>query len=394
MPFDLDWLIVGGGVHGTLASHFLTRTGAVPRDRLRVLDPHDEPLAVWERCSQSVGMRFMRSPSVHHLDLAPSSMRAFAGAAGLEPRCFAEPYHRPLLDVFDAHCAWVIERNELHALRLRGQATGLEPEGEGYRVHTEDGPLRARRVVLALGSTHALAWPAWARALRPSHRVEHVLEPGFSRHDVGLTDDVAIVGGAISATQLALALVEQPGRTGRVVVLARGEPKIRQFDVDPGWLGPRYLEGFGREPCLHTRRQQVRKARGGGTIPPQEWRRARLAITRRSLGWQQAEIAGAQVHPRGGRIELQLHGGDGLRVDRVLLATGFDRQQPFPTWLDHAAEALALPRAPCGYPVVDARLQWAPGLFVTGPGAELELGPAARNVWGARAAAGRLVRAA
>ncbi|MGQ0623211.1 MAG: NAD-binding protein [Sporichthyaceae bacterium] len=46
-----------------------------------------------------------------------------------------------------------------------------------------------------------------------------------------------------------------------------------------------------------------------------------------------------------------------------------------------------------GWPVVDQSLQVAPGLHVMGPLAELELGPAGRNLWGAQRAATRLVDA-
>jgi hypothetical protein len=48
--------------------------------------------------------------------------------------------------------------------------------------------------------------------------------------------------------------------------------------------------------------------------------------------------------------------------------------------------------AGCGFPVVDDLLQWRPGLHVTGPLAELEVGPASRNIVGARLAGERLRR--
>ncbi|MCH9687623.1 MAG: FAD/NAD(P)-binding protein [Deltaproteobacteria bacterium] len=387
---DLDWLILGGGVHGTLLSRFLLATQRVARSRLRVLDPHPQPLAQWQHCARSVGMRYMRSPSVHHIDVPSFSMRKFADATQVSPRDFVEPYHRPRVDVFDSHCRWVIDAHDLEELRLQGTATDLRRAGEGWCVHTDAGELRSRRVVLALGSTHGLAWPSWAQDLDAPGRIEHVLDPGFSRDDVATTDDVAIVGGAISAAQLALALAAQPGRTGGVQVLARRAPRTRQFDTDPGWLGPRYLAGFQRQPCLRERRRMIDRARGGGTIPPQEWRRIRRAMARGVLSWHHAEVAAAWMHPLDCRLDLRLRSGQGLRVDRVLLATGFDRRRPVPAWLEAAALALELPRAPCGAPVLDAHLQWAPGLGVTGPGAELVLGPAARNVSGARMAADRL----
>ena len=51
----------------------------------------------------------------------------------------------------------------------------------------------------------------------------------------------------------------------------------------------------------------------------------------------------------------------------------------------------SLPCAECGYPVVEPDLRWHPRIYVTGPLAELELGPASRNISGARRAADRIV---
>jgi hypothetical protein len=46
------------------------------------------------------------------------------------------------------------------------------------------------------------------------------------------------------------------------------------------------------------------------------------------------------------------------------------------------------------YPIVDRALRWHPGIHVTGPLAELEIGPPARNILGARLSAERLLGAA
>lgn len=59
-----------------------------------------------------------------------------------------------------------------------------------------------------------------------------------------------------------------------------------------------------------------------------------------------------------------------------------------------AVRRLGLRCAACGYPVVSPSLAWSDGLHVTGPLAELELGPSSRNIAGARRAADRLVAAA
>ena len=77
----------------------------------------------------------------------------------------------------------------------------------------------------------------------------------------------------------------------------------------------------------------------------------------------------------------------------MLLATGFASQRPGGALVDELVSSAALPCAACGYPIVDTKLQWHPHLYVSGPLAELELGPSSRNISGARRAADRLVAA-
>jgi hypothetical protein len=77
----------------------------------------------------------------------------------------------------------------------------------------------------------------------------------------------------------------------------------------------------------------------------------------------------------------------------AVLCTGFDARRPGGAWLDRAVDELGLACAACGYPLPDTRLRWRPGLFVMGPLAELELGPTARNITGARTGAERIAAA-
>ena len=92
-------------------------------------------------------------------------------------------------------------------------------------------------------------------------------------------------------------------------------------------------------------------------------------------------------------MRLTLTSGASIEVDRVLLATGFSPQRPGGSMVDGLVESASLPCAECGYPVVDAGLRWHSNVYVTGPLAELELGPVSRNIAGARRAADRLVQA-
>ncbi len=96
---------------------------------------------------------------------------------------------------------------------------------------------------------------------------------------------------------------------------------------------------------------------------------------------------------KNGRIELVCRGRQHLWAEQVVLATGFEPTRPGGAWLDEAIAVNDLPVAACGFPIVDKTLCWTPGLYVSGALAELEIGPIAANIAGARQAARRLASA-
>ncbi|MBL7977419.1 MAG: hypothetical protein JNN12_03695 [Bacteroidetes Order II. Incertae sedis bacterium] len=61
----LQWLVVGGGVHGTFLSHSLMNHAQVAPSEIGVIDPHEAPLAMWTHCAKNVGMSVLRSTIVH-----------------------------------------------------------------------------------------------------------------------------------------------------------------------------------------------------------------------------------------------------------------------------------------------------------------------------------------
>ena len=389
----LDWLIIGGGIHGTHLSLVLTTTAGAEAERVRVLDPHPAPLARWDACTAATGMLHLRSPSVHHLDLDPWSLQRFAHGPGKRHRSFAPPYDRPGLELFARHVEAVMERHHLGALRVLGRAERIVPEEHAVRVETSQGALHAKRVILALGASEQPSWPDWARALRdaePTAPLQHIFEPGFDRRALPAFSRLVVIGGGISAAQVTLTLgLAHPGT---VTLLARHALREHQFDSDPGWLGPKHLAGFSREPDLARRRALIAAARHRGSMPKEVHRHLRLAAQRRELKLDHGEVRALERTPSG--LLLHLEDGRSLAADRVLLATGFDRRRPGGRLLDALIEEHAFPCAACGYPQVDTALRWHPRVFVTGPLAELELGPTARNIAGARAAGDRIARAA
>ena len=74
----IAWLIIGGGIHGTYLSHLLVNQVGLDRNEVRVLDPHQTPLATWNRNATNCGMRYLRSPATHNIDIPVLSLYRFA----------------------------------------------------------------------------------------------------------------------------------------------------------------------------------------------------------------------------------------------------------------------------------------------------------------------------
>ncbi len=389
----LDWLIVGGGIHGTYLSHVLTSLGRVPRDRLRVLDPHVTPLARWDACAENVGMTFLRSSFVHHLGTDPYELKAFArGHRGGGRKTFLGRYLRPSLRLFRAHATQVVQQHDLESLRIRGEALALVARPNGMRIETATGALEARRVLLAMGMGDQPDIPEFARELRSQGaRVHHVFDPGFSRQNMPEFQKVVVVGGGISAAQTALALADQ--HPGRVTLVSRHAARVRSFDTDPGWMGPKNLRRFAGITDHDERRQIIQSARHRGSMPDEVAAALRTAVSRGALAQRIANVVMAKYENGQAYLDLD-DAGPKLVADCLLLATGFEARRPGGTMLNRVIADLGLRCASCGYPIVKPDLRWHPGIFVTGPLAELELGPPAKNIVGARMTAERLLASA
>lgn len=364
----LDWLIIGGGFHGTALAFALTKRYGVARERLCVLDPHPRPLALWHHVTRNVGMRYLRSSFVHHLHYDPWSLRTFATSRrGERLARYIPRFNRPALPLLNAYHDWLIDHYALADLRIQGRAIGLTRCADGWQIETTDGSLAARHVILAMGATEERLIPAWAADLPNTH---HIFDPAFIRADLPPWQTVVVVGGGISAAQTAIALCED-NPNGNVTIWARHDPRLSHFDADPCWVTALCLDDFLQVDDPARRRAMINTARRPGSMPPN----VADAIT---------------ALTQSGRVRWVL--GDGLPppADHIILCTGFTRSRPGGDWLQAAIHAHGLPLAPDGYPLVDAGLRWVAGVYVTGPLAELEIGPVARNFIGARLASERI----
>lgn len=382
-----SWLIIGGGLHGTHMAARLKKEHGLDLN-LGILDPAPSLLHQWRLRSQATGMAHLRSPVVHHLDPDPLNLLHFAKTwkGKIGSGLFINPYRRPSLSLFDAHCEDVLDRYHLNECHISDKALRCKAWDNGVLVATENhGLILADRVILALGSSETMTWPDWAPPSDP--RIQHIFDPEITWPDGNKLESYVVIGGGISAGQVALRLMKDGCK---VHVVARHKIREHQFDSDPGWLGPKFLNGFHRTVCPEKRRATIKHARNQGSMPPDVRRKLTQARKRGQLIWHEGTVE--DLHASDESLNLKLNDGTTLEAHRVFLATGLCSTRPGGPFVDDLV-AQGLPISKCGYPLINKALCWHTRIQVMGALAELELGPAARNIIGARHAADRVIKA-
>lgn len=374
------WIIVGGGVQGCTVAIHLLRQKKVQHHELLIIDPHESPMKRWRTLTKRVGMEYLRSPSVHHQNPDPHSLRKFS-----KTHDYAQPfigsYDRPRLDLFNEHCDRDFDELRILDCWLPSSVVGLEKSSEGWSIKTQEGKaLDAECVILAVGVNDTPHFPTWADPA--DERVQHI----FSEKEKNIDGPVVIVGGGISAAHLAHTYTRNEDTP--VTLIKRHPFRIHNFDSDPGWLGPKYLNHYHQVTCYKQRRDLIRKARNCGSITKGLYTRLKQLTRDGCLRIVTDEITEASRSEA--FIELQLKQQVSVQAGTVLLATGAKNILPGREWLSEAIQDYQLPCAPCGFPITSPSLEWKEGLYVAGALAELEIGPVARNIAGARKAAERI----
>ncbi|CAB9523316.1 expressed unknown protein [Seminavis robusta] len=452
----VDWLIVGGGLHGV---HIAARLIAVGSS-LAIVDEEARLLTKWKSRAAATGMKYMRSSASFHLDVDVASLRRFAATATADAAAvstipkkkrrqrhrsssssrqhFTSDYERPSLDLFNRHCDHVIQKYGIEDLHICGRVQRIDPTKDNQSVTVtiatsghDSTTVSAKQVVLAMGFDDPKI-PAWALVKEEEGGeypqkppIQHVLDLTTTTTSHSASGDIVIVGGGISAVHKALQLAEQQQSTTSsstsVIHIVSPHPlQEQQFDTHQDWMmtaqtaaqslqagGSGFPDRFMKFRQLESfidRRTVIRQARKAGTVPTALTRGGlKHAIDKGNIQWHVATIdrvtSTASLTDSNDDSRdvtsacIHLSTGETISTswDNIVLATGFGSSPPSAPLIHQIAKDFNLPLAPCGYPMVDHTLRWHPRVIVSGGLAELELGPSARNLAGARMAAERIV---
>ncbi|WP_080844109.1 FAD/NAD(P)-binding protein [Cytobacillus gottheilii] len=382
-----EWIVVGGGIQGCTIAAFLLKNNKVSADQLLIIDPHETPLYRWTKTTKMIEMKFLRSPSVHHLDVEPFSLRKYADDQNRKKSDFYGVYKRPSLELFNEHSQALFRNLNMESCWHQGFVNEVVREDASWTINTVAGNrFKTKNVVLALSVNGQLNIPEWASNLEAhSHQLFHIYDEAADL--TKLKPSIAVVGGGITAAHLVIKLSAM--YPGQVHLIKRHPYRVCDFDSDPGWLGPKNQKSYQLIKDYETRREMIKTARNRGSLPQELFRKLKKLEQDQILKVIDGEIISAR---NGSNHDLILTTENGpVEVQSVILATGFKPERPGGGWLEETIEEYSLPCAKCGYPIVSPSLEWCPHLYVIGPLAELEMGPIARNISGARQAAERIV---
>jgi thioredoxin reductase len=383
----LKWIIIGGGIQGTTVAAFLLKKEKAVIDDLRIIDPNPRPLDNWKRCTSVISMPYLRSPSVHHLDTDPFSLQSFSKKEHkYEPNTdFYGRYKRPSLTMFNDHCEHLFDDLKIEKAYIPSKVNRITKKENYWAVHLQDGEmLHTEKIVIAIGISNQLYLPDWAKQLK--EKQDSSLYHIFDKKLPGLENMAApfvIVGGGITATHLAIKLAGI--HPGKVTMLKRHPFRVHDFDSNPEWLGPKMRRPFLQMKDYSKRRRAIKTARHKSSIPADLRNKLSGLVRSGQLNIVDGTVINYKIHHS--EMELQLDTNTSVNAISILLATGFEQSLPGKEWLEPVIKQENLPCSKCGYPIVNNMLEWAPNLYVSGALAELEVGPIARNISGARVAA-------
>jgi len=391
-----DLVVAGAGPQALSLCCQLLQKRPRWRHRLRVLDPAGRWLSRWERQMQQFEIALLRSPSPHHPHPNPNALRSYAQLNQRSGQ-LEGPYGQPQTGLFNSFCQQVVEdfglTSAVEPLALETISVASDAR-EPLQLSFSDGTQqKARHLVIATGPT-APVLPSWLSELPlrtiPRIALQHSQDVDLRAAGHLQDQTILIVGGGLTSAHLSLGAIK---RGAKVELLLRRELRSKVFDADPGWLGPKYLNDFHRQTCWRHRFQSIQSARNGGSITPalvyamrQEENRGRLRLH------EHCQVQQAQWCKDHWVVTMQPDGSE-CHADRIWLATGHQggvTHNPLTAQLQ-AQRPIELID---DWPVLAEDLRWpATTVHLMGALASLQIGPAARNLFGGREAARRISRA-
>ncbi|MFJ6797741.1 NAD(P)-binding domain-containing protein [Streptomyces sp. NPDC091268] len=388
-----DLVVVGAGPYGlSIAAH-----AAGAGLDVRVLG---RPMASW-RDHMPDGMYLKSEPWSSNLS-APGGRHTLADYCAA--RGMSAEHGTPLpIGTFSAYGLWFARQAVPEVEEVT--VTEVAPHGEGFRIHTAEGPpLLARTVALAVGVMPFVNHPAALYDLPPTHYSHSSGHRDLSRF-AGL--EVAVLGAGQAALETAALLAENGARPCLVARRSRlnwntvpqplRRPPLRALRDPHSGLGTGWRSWAWSELPWAVRRlpAPTRERIAATALGPAGawWLRERFE--RRVPALLGHRLHRAVAVGERTRLGLTTAAGESVVLDtaHVIAATGFTPDLARLELLDAGLRAALATVGGAGTPELGPGFEssW-PGLFFAGLLTAPSFGPSMRFVHGAGFTAGRLVK--
>lgn len=356
-----DVLIIGAGPFGICLAAHVQQLGL---EYLMV----GKPMEFWKK-NMPAGM-YLRSACDWHLDVSGVyTIERYLEEQGLKP-ADVEPLS---LDFYLAYVQWFLEQTQLKNLPEYVQQLSRD-EGGDFIARLEDGTqIRAKQVAMAIGFKYFVNLPADLLALLPEGRYAHTCD--FV--DLQQMRDKAclILGGRQSAFEWAALLAEAGARD---IHLAYRHDTPAFVEADWSWVN-KIIDGMADNPGWYRNLSEAEKKEVGhrlwaeGRLKLEPWLKNRITMDHVHL-WPNTQVASSAILPDG-TLELQLDSSRQIRVDQIILATGYKAAIENVPFLK-TGNLLSQLEVENGFPRLDETFQSnIPGLFITSLPAGQDFGP-------------------
>ena len=370
-----DWVVIGGGPQGMHIANVLANKLGFGTKNICIIDPNPSLLHMWRSRASSTGMRNMRSNWSHHLGVRKDCLEAFGAQHGER---VGSP---PSLALFNDHCEWLTRQFLLTDCHLQAYVTRMEIAGrDDVRLETTAGPVRSRRVMLALGPGEDL-WPDWCTRMK--HHNPNSVAHVFSRPRVRPDARVAIVGGGLTGAQTA---INHWLMGHKVTLVAKSSFVASDYDASNEWMfGNRKINSF-RTLSTDERLAEISGNRQRGTVPGPVKEVMDDLVSRGEIKLILDPEPYVHYYPNSPSIEVE-----DSEVDMVLVCTGFAKKRPGGALVDNLINEHGIVER-SGFPILwdDLSFDGLP-VYACGMLAQLQLGPPAGSFRGAQLAGDRLL---
>ena len=353
-------LIIGAGPYGLSTAAYARGQGL----DFRLLG---EPMGFWKQ-HMPAGM-LLRSPASWHLDpLAIHTFERYIEGLGLSSH-EVEPIP---LELFLEYARWFQQEKQLQAQSSMVQE--LRYNDSMFTAKLEDGSeVLAQNVLVAPGLRYFKNVPEELGASLPAGRYSHTCD--LTEFSSLRGKRCLIIGGRQSAFEWAALLSEQAGAEAHVV--HRHEtPRFAPSDwswVDAMMEATVQMPGWFR--CLPAAERDAiqRRFLAEGRLKLEPWLEPRIKAGNVQR-WPRSQVVSC-TELAGGDLEIRMDTGASLRVDHVILATGYKTDVHRVPYLANPTISRFL-RVAEGFPVLDEAFQSnMSGLLFAGPLAVKDFGP-------------------